>query len=304
MAKQTRDHVAVDDGNFGIVKINASQRDWRDVYHWLLTLRWPSFVGVLIGIYLVVNVVFAVLYSVGETCIDSMPSGSFQSAFFFSVETLATVGYGHMYPVTFYGHLVVTLEIMIGMFGTAVMTGLIFVRFSRPTARLVFSRVLVLAPFDGQPALMMRVANQRHQPMVEAQFHLMLIRHEPTLEDATMRRFHVLPLQVNRLISFPAAITMRHLIDERSPLYGQTREDFERSDVRFFASVVCLDQVLQAPIQSDQRYTWRDVRFGDRFAEMYREDGHGRLLADYALLHHTEPESAAAAPAPGKTPAR
>ncbi len=279
----------MDDGNFGIVKINASQWDWRDLYHWLLTLRWHSFVVFLSGVYLAVNVVFAALYSVGGDCIDAMPRGSFPSAFFFSVETLATVGYGHMYPATLYGHFIVTLEIMVGMFGTAVMTGLIFVRFSRPTARLVFSRVLVLGPFDGQPALMMRVANQRHQPMVEAQFHLMFIRHEPTREDETMRRFHALPLQVSRLITFPAAVTMRHLIDESSPLHGWTREDFERSDIRFSASVVCVDKVLQAPIQSNQSYTWREVRFDERFVEMYRDDEEGRLLADYALLHKTEP---------------
>lgn len=279
---------AVSEGTFAIRKINASEWDWRDLYHWLLTLPWPFFIAFLIGVYLGINVVFATLYCCGAACIDSMPAGSFSSAFFFSVETLATVGYGHMYPVSAYGHLVVTAEIMVGMFGTAVMTGLIFVRFSRPTARLVFSRVLVVSPFDGTPSLMMRVANQRRQPMVEAEFHLMMIRHEPTREDDSMRRFHALPLQVDRLTAFPAAITIRHLIDERSPLHGLTPESLERSDIRFLASVVCLDKVLQSPIHSDHSYTWRNVRFDERFAEMYHDDGQG-LLADYAKLHDTEP---------------
>ena len=289
MKKPSDAPVLVRSGSFDILKVNVLEGEWRDLYYWLLTLRWPSFAVCLLGIYLVINVFFATLYYLGRGCIDGMPPGSFVSAFFFSVETLATVGYGHMYPATIYGHVVATAEIITGMAGIAVMTGLIFVRFSRPTARLLFSRVLLVSPFDGQPALMMRVANQRRQPMAEAEFRLMMIRHEPTVEDPSMHRFHALPLQVDRLIMFPAALTIRHLIDESSPLHGMTPEMYERTDIRFMASVMCLDKVLQAPVQSDQSYNWRDVRFGEQFVEMYRDDARGRLVADYARLHDTEP---------------
>ncbi|HEY0793237.1 MAG TPA: ion channel [Chthoniobacterales bacterium] len=281
--------IQVRSGTFDILKVNALQWDWRDLYHWLLTLHWPSFVAFLSGVYLSLNALFAALYALGGDCIDGMPPHSMASAFFFSVETLATVGYGHMYPATPYGHVVVTAEIMVGMFGTAVMTGLIFVRFSRPAARVIFSRGLVLSNFDGRPALMMRVANQRRQPMAEAEFRLMLIRHEPTLEDPTMHRFHVLPLQVDRLVVFPAALTIRHLIDEHSPLYGLTPERFEQCNARFMASIVCVDKVLHTPVHSDQTYTWRDVRFDERFTEIYSDHDDGRVRVDYARIHDTEP---------------
>ncbi len=280
-------------GQFEFLKVNAARWDWRDTYHWLLTLRWPTFAGFVLGAYFCINLLFAALYYLGGACIAEMPEHSFSNAFFFSVETLATVGYGHWYPNTLYGHLVTTAEIMFGMFGLAVITGLIFVRFSRPSARLVFSRTLVVAPFDGQPALMLRVANLRHHAMVEAEFRLMLIRNETVAEGETLRRFHTLPLQIERLIVFPAAITIRHLIDERSPLRGATAETLAASDTRIVASVVCVDTVIPAPVQSQQDYSWRDVRFGERFAEIYRELADGRLTVDYGRLHETEPAAKA-----------
>ena len=128
-------HIRVRYGHFEFVKLNAKKFDLRDTYHLILTLSWPGFAGVVFGIYLLINLVFAALFLLDSHAIAEMSPGSFSDAFFFSVETLATVGYGHMYPVTFYGHLIAMLEIMVGMFGLAVITGLIFVRFSRPTAR-------------------------------------------------------------------------------------------------------------------------------------------------------------------------
>jgi inward rectifier potassium channel len=218
-----------------------------------------------------------------------MPAYSFWSAFFFSVETLATVGYGHMFPCTVYGHLVATFEIGAGMFGTAVMTGLIFVRFARPMARVTFSRVLALSNYDGRPALMMRVANERHTPMAEAEFRLMMVRHEPTIEDDSMHRFHNLPLQIDRVIVFPVALTLRHIIDENSPLHGVTAAELERTNARFMASIVCVDKVLHSAVQSDHGYRWHDVRFDERFCEMYVDQESGPMLVDYARLHDTEP---------------
>ena len=175
MKKNDR-RVSVRSGQFEFVKLNTARWESRDLYHTLLTLSWPQFIGCLLGAYTLINVTFALLYLSVGGCIAEMPRGSFGSAFFFSVETLATVGYGHMYPATTYGHSVATAEIMVGMFGLAVVTGLIFVRFARPTARFVFSQTMVISLFDGQPALMLRVANLRHQAVVEAEFRLMLMR--------------------------------------------------------------------------------------------------------------------------------
>src|SRR5580693_476623 len=182
-------HIRVRSGQFELVKLNVKKFDLRDTYHLILTLSWPGFAGLVFGIYLLINLTFAALYMLNAHAVAEMRPGSFFDAFFFSVETLATVGYGHMYPETFYGHLIAMLEIMAGMFGLAVVTGLIFVRISRPTARMHFSKVAVTAPFDGVPTLMIRLANLRHQAMVEPEFRMVLLRNIVTAEGDDMRRF-------------------------------------------------------------------------------------------------------------------
>ena len=281
--------ISVRSGNIEFLKINAIRWDWRDIYHWLLSLSWPLFALFLLAAYLTVNAGFALLYWAMPGAIAEMRASSYADAFFFSVETLATVGYGHLYPVSLWGHLVATLEIVAGMFGMAVVTGLIFVRFARPTANLLFSRSLVLSRFDGLPTLMLRVANQRHQPMVEVRFRLMMIRTETTVEGEEIARFHELPLQVGTMLVFPAAMTIRHPVDERSPLHGLDAGEMERESVRFVAAVTCVDSVVTAAVHSQYNYTWQDIRFGERFVEIYTQQAaNDKWVVDYGRLHETE----------------
>jgi len=174
--------VSVRSGRVEFLKLNLEKREWRDTYQWLLALSWPQFAALIAGIYIVINLIFAEFYALGGECIAGMTPGSYLEAFFFSVQTLATVGYGHWYPQNVYGHVVTTVEIINGMFGLAVMTGLIFVRFSRPAARILFSRSIVIGPLNGRPTLMLRVGNLRAQSMVEAEFRIMFTRDEPILE--------------------------------------------------------------------------------------------------------------------------
>jgi inward rectifier potassium channel len=276
-------------GQVEFVKVNTERWDWRDAYQWLLALSWPHFVLFVAGIYVAINLLFAVLYMVCSDCIAGMTPGSFVEAFFFSVQTLATVGYGHMYPQTLYGHIVTTFEIIAGMFGLAVMTGLIFVRFSRPTARILFSKSIVIGPFDGKPALMLRVANLRHRSLVEVEFRIMFSRNEPIVEDESYRHFYLLKLDFDRMVAFPAALTLRHTIDERSPLHGATAESLEACNATFVASIIGIETVIPASVQTHHNYTWRDVRFGERFVEIYSELEEGRLTVDYGRIHDTEP---------------
>src|SRR6266550_139494 len=283
--------VSVRSGQVEFLKLNLQRREYRDIYQWLLALKWPEFAALIAGIYIILNLVFAEFYALGGGSIAGMRSGSYVDAFFFSVQTLATVGYGHWYPQTLYGHIVTTIEIIVGVFGLAVMTGLIFVRFSRPTARILFSKSIVIAPFNGRPALMLRIANLRHHSLVEAEFRIMLTRDEPILEDKSFRHFYTLKLAFDRLIVFPAALTLRHIIDEQSPLHGATPESLEKSRSIFVVSVVGVETVIPAAVQSQQDYTWRDVRFGERFVDVYTELEQGRLTVDYGRLHDTEPVS-------------
>jgi inward rectifier potassium channel len=286
--KRSHTPISVKAGHLEFLKLNTERYDWRDAYHSILTLTWPQFAGLIFGVYVLINILFASLYWAGGKSIAELPPGSFADAFFFSVETLATVGYGHMYPDSLYGHFIATLEIITGMFGMAVVTGLIFVRFSRPTARIMFSKFVVVAPFDGVPTLMLRVGNLRHHAMVEAEFRVMLIRNEPTIEEPDVRRFYTLKLHFDRLIAFPAALTIRHRIDEGSPLFGMTPQDLEKSDTRLLASIVCVDTVIPAPIQSQIDYNYDEILWNRRFAEIYTEHGNGRFSVDYGRFHETE----------------
>jgi inward rectifier potassium channel len=281
-------HVRVRAGQFEFVKLNTKKSDLRDTYHLILTLSWPWFSALIFTIYLLINLVFASLYLLQPHAIAEMAPGSFLDAFFFSVETLATVGYGHMYPETFYGHLITMLEIMVGLFGLAVITGLIFVRFSRPTARMHFSRVAVIAPFDGVPTLMIRLANLRHQAMVEPDFRMMLLRTDITAEGDDTRRFYSLKLQFDHLIAFPAVLTLRHLIHEESPLFGLTPEDFRRLDVRIMASIVGVDSVIVAPVQSAWDYHDDQIQWNRRFVEIYDQTKENEWSVDYGRIDETE----------------
>ena len=177
------------------------------------------------------------------------------------------------------------------MFGLAVMTGLIFVRFSRPTARIRFSKSIVIAPFNGRPALMVRIANLRQRSLVEAEFRIMFSRDEPILEDESYRHFYALKLAFDHFIAFPAALTLRHIIDEQSPLHGATPASLEKSRATFVVSVVGVETVIPAAVQAQQDYTWRDVRFGERFVDIYSELEQGKLTVDYGRIHDTEPAS-------------
>src|SRR5467141_787131 len=287
--KRKPSQVSIRSGQVEFVKVGTDAWRWRDAYRWLLGLRWPRFAAVVAGLYIGLNLFFAALYSFQQNSIAGSTGGHrFFDCFFFSVQTLATVGYGHMYPQTLYGHIVTTIEIMSGLFLLAVMTGLIFVRFSRPIARVVFSQSIVIAPLNGRPTLMVRVGNENQHSMVEAEFRIMFSRDELLLEGGDFRYFYVLKLHFDRLTVFPAALTLRHTIDEKSPLFGATPESLSASRALFIVSVVGIDPVIAAPVQIQKDYSWRDVQFGHRFVEIYTEHGGGRLTVDYGRLHDTE----------------
>jgi inward rectifier potassium channel len=281
--------VSLRSGQIEFLKINASRFDWRDAYQWLLGLSWPQFATFVAAVYIVLNLIFATVYRLGGNSIANLKPDSFVEAFFFSVQTLATVGYGHMYPQTLYGHIATTVEIMTGMFLLAVMTGLIFVRFSRPTARILFSKSAVIGPLNGKRTLMVRVGNLRQHSMIEAEFRIMLHRDEPLQEGGDFRYFYNLKLQFNRIAAFPAALTLRHVIDEASPLYGASPESLEASRAMLIVSVVGIDPVIPASVQTQNDYMASEILFDHRFTEIYAQQDDGKLAVDYGRLHDTEP---------------
>jgi inward rectifier potassium channel len=287
--RKPRNGVSVRSGQVEFVKVGTDEWRWRDVYRWLLGLSWPQFAGFVATVYVGLNLFFALFYSIQPNSVAGTTTSEwFLDCFFFSVQTLATVGYGHMYPHTIYGHIVSTVEIMTGVFLLAVMTGLIFVRFSRPIARVLFSKSIVIAPLNGKSTLMVRIGNENQHSMVEAKFRIMFSRDEPLAEGGDFRYFYNLRLHFDRLTVFPAALTLRHEIDESSPLFGATPQSLEAGRALFFVSVVGIDPVIAAEVQTQRDYSWRDLLFGHRFVEIYTQE-EGRLTVDYGRLHDTEP---------------
>lgn len=223
---------------------------WRDFYHRALTVSWPVFFLSLAVLFLLLNGGFATLYLLGHAPIANQSPAGFGGAFFFSVETLATVGYGDMHPQTVYAHLVATLEIFVGMSGIALATGLVFARFSRPQAKILFARYAIVRPLNGRMTLMVRAANARQNVIAEAQAKLRLMRVEGTHEGYSLRKIHDLPLVRNEHPIFLLGWNLMHVIDESSALFGETPESLAAREASLLITIEGSDettaQVMQA----------------------------------------------------------
>ena len=261
----------------------------RDLYHNLLILPWPIFLVVLAFVYLGLNIFFALLYLLGGDAIANARPGAFADAFFFSVETLSTISYGQMSPATLYGHIVMTGEALVGLMLIAVAAGLMFARFSRPTARVLFSKVAVIAPHDGVPTLTLRLANVRRNQILEAQVSVTLVRDERTAEGEWMRRFYDLRLARHRSPIFAMTFTVMHEIDPTSPLSKATPSSLAAESAEIVVTVLGIDEVTVQPVYARASYLAHEVLWNRRFVDVFTETEAGRLAIDYRLFHDTEP---------------
>jgi inward rectifier potassium channel len=273
-----------------IVRINR-ERQWRDVYHRMLTLSWPRFFLVMALWYMAANILFALLYMADPDGIAEARPGSFEDAFFFSVQTVATIGYGVMHPQTLYANLVMTAETLSGLIGFAVVTGLIFARFSRPTARILFSEVAVISQHDGVPTLMFRCANQRLNQILEAQIGVTVLRDETSAEGHTLRRFHDLRLLRQRTPVFALSWTVMHPIDPASPLYGLTPEEMIAEELEVVVVLSGVDETFAQPIQARHSYVAEEIMWDHSFVDIVLSLDDGRPAIDYAKFHDVRPDA-------------
>jgi inward rectifier potassium channel len=257
---------------------------WQDLYHHCLTASWPVFFGSIVLVYLLLNTLFALLYLCGSHAIANAEPG-FLSAFFFSVETLATVGYGDMHPQTVYAHLVSSVEMFFGMGSIAVITGLVFARFSRPRARLLFARHPVVASFDGQSTFMIRMANARQNVVIDASAKLRMLRQEITAEGVELRRIHDLPLIRHETPVFSLGWTVMHVVDAASPLYGESAESLSRADSAFILTVQGFDETTSQQMLARQFFSCETVRWQHRYVDVMSVDQEGRHHLDYSKFH-------------------
>jgi inward rectifier potassium channel len=277
------------DPAFNPRKIGVPSFDWRDPYHVALTLSWGAFAGAALAAILAINAVFALLYLAQPGAVQNLRPGDGFMAFFFSLETLSTVGYGEMAPVGLYGHMVAGAEIVVGMAFTAVMTGLVFVRFSRPRARFLFADNLVIASHNGRQMLMLRLANARASAMTSAQVTLGLVLAEVTEEGRPFQAVHGLPLVRSKMPIFPPAWTIMHVIDAASPLHGVGPERLRTTAARFYVAVEGHDTALQAVVQGMRTYDHADIAHGMRYVDMITLGEAGRSVADLSKLGALEP---------------
>ncbi|MDZ7956615.1 MAG: ion channel [Aulosira sp. DedQUE10] len=283
--KRSRVYIKIRDGQFHIVGMGAWYSYWRDPYHLLLTIPWTGFFLLIAVSYLATNALFALAYLLGGDCIENARPGSFLDVFFFSVQTLASIGYGAMYPKTLYANTIVTIEAMVGLMGIAVMTGLAFARFSRPTARVVFSRVAVITPHEGQATLMFRTANKRRNLILEAQMRVYLMRDEVTTEGVYIRRIYDLKLQRTLSPSFTLSWLAMHIIDEFSPLYGMTKESLIKTNASIVISLSGIDETVAQVLHARHTYSATDLMWNYQFVNIMHETEDGHRYIDYQYFH-------------------
>jgi inward rectifier potassium channel len=273
-------------GRTKFTKIGLPRYNWHDIYHLTFTVSWPLFIAIICITFLGVNTLFALAYLLDASGIENARPGSFSDAFFFSVETMATVGYGIMSPKSLYSHIISMIEIMIGMLGFSLATGLMFARFSRPRSQILFSDVAVIHPFNGIPTLMIRVANQRHDLVVEPHVHISLLLNEVTQEGENYLRFHDLKLVRDRTPILALSWNVMHIIEESSPLYGYTAETI--TDCMIVASFSGLNETIVQGIQTHKVYNLTDICWGKKFVDILNTTPQGDRSIDYSRFHEVE----------------
>ncbi len=251
-------------------------------------MRWATFIGSVLAIFFVANLGFASLYWLAPGAVNNARPGAFSDAFFFSVETMATVGYGVMTPATFYGHSIATAEIFFGMFLTALVTGAFFARFARPRARLVFSDTAVITHYEGGRALMMRVASRRLQGISEATARISYL-HQHHIGESRFRRFTELKLVRASIPILSLSWTVIHKIDEESPLWGMTIERIEAEEPTIMLSVSGFDEAISATINDRKAYRAENIRVAHVFADILRDLPGGFMELDITRIHDTVP---------------
>jgi len=274
----------------GIDVVNAPSKPLSDLYHVLLRAPWWVALLAIAAMVLAVNLVFALVFLATGGVAGARP-GSFADAFFFSVQTVGTIGYGAMYPQSLAAHLAVTFESIAALIVAAISTGLVFSKFSIPQARLEFARWAVISVNEGVPTLAVRLANTRGNYIAEAQVRLTVVRLETTREGRSFYRMYDLRLLRDRSPALGRTWQVMHPIEPDSPLHGATKETMRAQDTEIIIAVTGIDGTSSQTIHSNHNYVLEDIRFGYRYADMLRPKPDGRLELDYGKLHEVTPAS-------------
>ncbi len=289
-----------------VVSVGLRHHPGKDLYHHLLTASWKKLFALVAIAYVGSNAAFAAGYLALGDVIENARRGNFWDAFFFSVQTMATIGFGKMAPRTMGANVLVTVEAFFGLLGLALVTGLIFTKFSRPRPRVLFSRVAVVAPHQGTPALMFRMANERSSHIVDAKLEVMLVRNEPSSEEAEMvRRAYDLPLWRGSSALFTHTWTAIHAIDAKSPLAHEDATSLAEAEAEIIVSLVGFDDALSSTIHARHVYGAERILWNVRFRGIVQTLANGVHRIDYRKFHDVVPvEAKHSERTTGRRPAR
>lgn len=278
------------DGSFNVVRDGLHPLTSLSIYHYLLTVSWPRFLAFVAGSYVAANAVFAGLYTLlGRNALlgsDGLGKGmTYFTAFFFSVHTLATIGYGNVSPDGWGANLLVTVESLLGLLGFALVSGLMFARFSRPVAWIIFSRKALVAPYrGGYTAWMFRIVNGRSNQLIEVNAKVSL-----AMDRDGGREFYDLPLEREKVVLLPLSWTIVHPIDETSPMWGMTHDDLRKGNAEFFVVLEAIDETFSQQVHTRTSYTSAEVEWGARFADVFVRRSDRLVGIDISKLHDYRP---------------
>ncbi len=293
MATESRLRFLNRDGTFNVQRTGIRQLSTRNLYHFLLTMSWAQFLGLVLLLYFLSNVGFGLFYTLlgAESIVDTSAipiENIFLRGFFFSVQTFATIGYGTIHPVGIVPNLLVTIESYYSLLANALITGLVFARFSRPTAKIIFSETAVIAPYRKNSGFMFRLVNSRKNQLIEVKAQVLLSRFIEKNETTT-RTFDLLKLERESVSFLPLAWTIVHPIDEQSPMFGLTEDDFEKSDVEILVILSAMDETFAQMVHTRSSYKLKEIKFGYKFANLYNEIEAGEPISiDIRKLSETE----------------
>lgn len=279
VSSQSRRRLVNRDGTFNVRRTGLGLFERVSVYHFLLEISWPRFLGLTAVCYVLANAVFAGAYvALGPGALDgvtaSSGSAAASEAFFFSVHTFATIGYGNVTPATWQADVVVTLESLAGLLSFGLAAGLMFARFARPNARIIFSRSAVVAPYGEGEGFEFRIVNSRKNQIVELAARVILARRS---EGASGRSYHELSLEREKVAIFPLAWTIVHPIDDSSPLVGLSPEDLEACEAEFLVLLTGFDEAFAQTVHARSSYRADEVVYGAKFASMFDHDDRSGL---------------------------
>lgn len=274
------------------ITIGKDRDNFSDLYAKMLGASWGMLAITILSVYFAINLLFAFGYYIVIEGIENARPGSFTDVFFFSVQTFATIGYGKMAPVGMVANIMVTFEALTGLCFVAVITGLIFSKFSRPTARLLFSEVAVICPYNGVPHLMIRLANQRGNRIVNASVDLTIMRLELSQEGHRMRRFHDLVTLRRQLPILQLTWTILHPIDEKSPLFNIPQEKLLEDEIEIVVSITGLDETFSQTVNARYSYMADEILRDSIFEDVVKRTEDNRVEINYHLFHKTRPHRA------------